>query len=155
MQNGILHEFPTPGVTSSTWYAYLTGDVATLNRYILQMVEARAKNKPPPVREAEDLPRTDPSLGSLLYGLSELDMPQLPCHDDDDDQSVEEEFNAYSTAKRSSVGDQLAFWKVRILLIYLDFSVHHLCRPVFTTHVSDYLCHRHGLFASTSLFRSI
>jgi hypothetical protein len=117
------------------------------------MVEARAKNKPPPVREAEYLPRTDPSLGLLLYGLTELDMPQLPC--DNDDQSVEEEFNAYSTARRSSVGDKLAFWKVRILLIYLDFSVHHLCRPVFTTHVSDYLCRRHGLFASTSLFRSI
>jgi len=83
------------------------------------MVQVEAtidKDTPGPTRspptELSGLCATTQTLGSWLYGIPAPEL-QMPGGAPDHVQTVEQEFNAYTTAKLSIRGaDKLEFWKV-------------------------------------------
>lgn len=82
------------------------------------MWNKRATNVSAPSNQSIDQPRPA-TLGSTIYGLPEINI--LP-HCQGGPQSVEDEFNAYSTGVLSPTGtDVLAFWMVRSFVSVTGF----------------------------------
>lgn len=105
-----------------------------------------------PLEQSDHQTRTAATLGSTIYGLSDIDI--LP-HNEGGTQTVEQEFSSYSTAVRSPWGTNLlAFWTVRALCLHY-ISLIMMCQLDCTAYISDHLFNRNGLSPHTGLCCSL